>query len=62
VVAALALRWLSTRLGPALRTLRARLQPRLAVLAAAPAVNPILVPATLGGRQPVRRAGRAPPH
>jgi hypothetical protein len=34
----------------------------LAVLAAAPAVNPILVPATLGGRQPVRRAGRAPPH
>lgn len=61
LVAALALRWLSTRLGPALRMLRTRLQVRLAVLPAPAAVRWAPAPAGRAGRRPLRRAGRAPP-
>jgi hypothetical protein len=62
LVAALALRWLSTRLGPALQTLRARPRFLLPALTPGPVARLAPAPVAFSGRRPRRRAGRAPPY
>ena len=61
VAAALALRWLSSCLGPALRVLRQAPSYGLPVLAPAPVGRLTVAPTLLMARLPVRAAGRAPP-